>query len=69
MTDHLATRLHDWRDLLAPTAERGAHLDGSAVRELIGLLIAVEVALTDRVALTIDLDADDYCVGPISNSL
>lgn len=61
MTDHLATRLHDWRDRLAPTAERGAHLDGSAVRELIGLLIAVEVALTDRVALTIDLDASEYC--------
>jgi hypothetical protein len=60
MHDALTTRLHDWRDLLAPTAERGARLDGSAVRELIGTLIAAEVALTDRVSLTIDLDAGEY---------
>jgi hypothetical protein len=69
MNAHLAARLHDWRDLLTPCAERGARLDGSAVRELVGTLIAAEVALTDRVALTIDLDAHEYGVEPVSNSL
>lgn len=60
MTYALSDRLADWKILLARGAISGARLDAASVRELIGLLIACEVEIADRPALTIDLMPDDY---------
>jgi len=64
MTHPLISRLHDWRDLLGPGAISGARLDGHAVRDLIGTLIACAAALDDSVGLTIELAPHDYTVRP-----